>query len=134
MTYVTTSSNEAVHCPRCGSVNVHAEKRGWSLATGFIRSNQLLLTCLKCSKRFRPERLQRPFWQVVLILAVIVFFGWMLTGHSHAQSTTQRDAPTTRFYTPNGSSAGSATTYGNTTTFYGANGGVTGRATRQGQR
>jgi hypothetical protein len=49
---------------------------------------------------------------------------------AHAQSsTTQRDAPTTRFYTPNGSSAGTASTYGNTTTFYDAGGHVTGRAT-----
>ena len=51
-----------------------------------------------------------------------------------AQSTTQRDAPTVRFYTPDGKSAVSASTYGNTTTFYGADGRVTGRATRQGQR
>jgi hypothetical protein len=48
-----------------------------------------------------------------------------------AQSTTQRDAPTTRFYTPDGRSAGSATTYGNTRTFYDARGNVTGRAYNQ---
>ena len=50
-----------------------------------------------------------------------------------AGSTVQRDAPTVRFYTPDGRSAGSATTYGNTTTFYGADGRVVGRATRQGR-
>jgi hypothetical protein len=51
-----------------------------------------------------------------------------------AGSTTQRDAPTTRFYTPDGRSAGSATTYGNTATFYGADGRVTGHATRDNRR
>jgi hypothetical protein len=46
-----------------------------------------------------------------------------------AQSTTQRDAPTTRFYTPDSRSAGSATTYGGP--FYDARGNVTGRAYNQ---
>jgi hypothetical protein len=49
---------------------------------------------------------------------------------SHADSTTQRDAPTTRFYTPDGKSAGSATTYGNTTKFYAPDGRSLGSATR----
>jgi hypothetical protein len=39
-----------------------------------------------------------------------------------AGSATQRDAPTTRFYTPDGRSVGSATTYGNQTRFYGPDG------------
>jgi hypothetical protein len=67
----------------------------------------------------------------ILITALVLL---ACGSHAYAQSTTQRDAPTTRFYDSRGNSAGSATTYGNTTTFYGANGSVTGRATRQGQR
>ena len=46
-----------------------------------------------------------------------------------AGSTVQRDAPTVRFYNPNGSTAGSATTYGNTTKFYAPDGKPTGSAT-----
>ena len=134
MTFVTTDQHEAVQCSRCGSVNAHAEKRGFSLATGFLRSNQILLTCLKCSHRFRPARGPRQdagFARfILLVLGAILLIGWMI-GHSpaHAGSTTQHDAPTTRFYTPDGKSAGTASTYGNTTTFYGADGRVTGRAT-----
>jgi hypothetical protein len=67
----------------------------------------------------------------ILITALVLL---ACGSHAHAQSTTQRDAPTTRFYDSRGNSVGSATTYGNTTTFYGANGSVVGRATRQGQR
>jgi hypothetical protein len=52
---------------------------------------------------------------------------------AHAQSTTQRDAPTTRFYTPDGKSAGTASTYGNTTKFYAPDGKLIGSATRQGR-
>jgi hypothetical protein len=51
-----------------------------------------------------------------------------------AESTTQRDAPTDRFYTPNSKSAGTASTYGNTTKFYAPDGKLVGSATRQGQR
>jgi hypothetical protein len=43
--------------------------------------------------------------------------------------TTQRDAPTTRFYTPGGKSAGSAATYGNTTIFHALDGRLVGNAT-----
>ena len=51
-----------------------------------------------------------------------------------ADSTVQRDAPTVRFYNPNGSTAGSATTYGNTTKFYAPDGKLTGSATRNGSK
>jgi preprotein translocase subunit SecG len=46
-----------------------------------------------------------------------------------AESTTQRDAPTTRFYTPDGKSAGTASTHGNTTKFYAPDGKLVGSAT-----
>ena len=49
-------------------------------------------------------------------------------------STTQCDAPTTRLYTPDGRSAGSATTYGNTTRFYDSRGNSVGTATTNGGR
>ena len=67
----------------------------------------------------------------ILITALVLL---ACGSHAHAQSTTQRDAPTTRFYTPNGSSAGSATTYGNTTRFYDSRGNSVGTATTNGGR
>lgn len=39
-----------------------------------------------------------------------------------AESTVQRDAPTTRFYNSRGNSTGSASTYGNRTDYYDARG------------
>ena len=45
-----------------------------------------------------------------------------------AESTTQRDAPTTRFYDSRGNPTGSASTYGNQTKFYDARGNHVGTA------
>jgi hypothetical protein len=62
-------------------------------------------------------------------IAALIVFACMIS-EAGAQSTTQRDAPTVRFYTSDGKSAGSASTYGNTTKFYAPDGKLTGRATR----
>lgn len=48
------TDDEAVKCPKCGSTQVHAEKRGWSAMTGFIGSGKIVLTCLKCGNKFKP--------------------------------------------------------------------------------
>jgi len=93
--FVTLDHQEAVHCLRCGSRNVHAEKRGWNLATGLLRSDQIMLTCLKCGYRFRPGQQPVPgLLKAVLIAAGLLATWWFLTNGAHAQSTTQRDAPT----------------------------------------
>jgi hypothetical protein len=63
---------------------------------------------------------------VVLASILIVAFAY------GAESTTQRDAPTVRFYTPDAKSAATASTYGNTTKFYAPDGKLVGSATRQG--
>ena len=47
-------SEDGVKCPKCGSTQVHAEKRGWSLMTGLIGSGKIVLTCLKCNNKFKP--------------------------------------------------------------------------------
>ena len=52
---------------------------------------------------------------------------------AHAQSTTQRDAPTTRFYDSRGNSTGSASTYGNQTRFYDSRGRSLGTTTHNGR-
>jgi hypothetical protein len=69
------------------------------------------------------------FTVVTALIVALIIFAAMVTG-AGAGSTVQRDAPTTRFYTPDGKSAGSATTYGNTTKFYAPDGKVVGSATR----
>jgi hypothetical protein len=50
-----------------------------------------------------------------VIAAIIILIS---TVSSHAGSTVQRDAPTTRFYDSRGNVTGSASTYGNTTRFF----------------
>ena len=51
-----------------------------------------------------------------------------------AESTVQRDAPTTRFYDSRGNLTGSATTYGNQTNYYAPSGQHTGTATHNSGR
>jgi DNA-directed RNA polymerase subunit M/transcription elongation factor TFIIS len=43
-----------VRCPKCKSEQIHAEKRGWNVLTGFIGSGAVVITCLKCGHRFKP--------------------------------------------------------------------------------
>ena len=50
--------------------------------------------------------------QMKILIAPIALIAALATP-ALAGSTTQRDAPTTRFYTPDGKSAGTASTYGN---------------------
>ena len=67
---------------------------------------------------------------VALVVFTIILIMIIASGtRASAGSTTQRDAPTTRFYTPDGKSAGTASTYGNTTKFYAPDGKLVGSAT-----
>ena len=65
---------------------------------------------------------------LILLLAI------SLPSAAHAKSTAQRDAPTVRFYTRDGKSAGSATTNGTTTKFYAPDGRLVGTATHNSGR
>jgi hypothetical protein len=68
---------------------------------------------------------------IVVGVFVAVFGGLAVLGYvsaAHAAGTTQRDAPTTRFYDSRGNVTGSASTYGNQTRFYDARGNHTGTA------
>jgi DNA-directed RNA polymerase subunit RPC12/RpoP len=47
-------AGDKVLCPNCGSANIHAEKRGWTLMTGMIGSRKIFITCLKCGRKFKP--------------------------------------------------------------------------------
>lgn len=47
-------SEDAVKRPFCGSAQIHAEKRGWSMLTGFLGSSKVIITCLSCGQRFVP--------------------------------------------------------------------------------
>ncbi len=48
------NTDDAVKCSKCGSTQVHAEKRGWRLTTGFFGSSKIYITCLRCGNRFKP--------------------------------------------------------------------------------
>ncbi len=45
---------DEIRCPKCKSTQVHAEKRGWKLTTGFLGSSNMVITCLKCGNKFNP--------------------------------------------------------------------------------
>lgn len=46
--------NNVVKCPKCGSTNVTAGQRGYSLLTGFIGSGNTVNRCAKCGHKWKP--------------------------------------------------------------------------------
>ncbi|MCL2471626.1 MAG: DUF2321 domain-containing protein [Propionibacteriaceae bacterium] len=42
------------YCPKCGSQSLSANKRGFSVVTGFIGAGKITITCLACGKKFKP--------------------------------------------------------------------------------
>jgi DNA-directed RNA polymerase subunit RPC12/RpoP len=46
------SNPQGLHCPRCGSTQVQAAKRGWKWTTGMIGSGKMTATCLQCGSKF----------------------------------------------------------------------------------
>lgn len=51
--YKTQSSN-TIKCPKCGSTNITAGQRGYSLVTGFIGSGSTVNRCAKCGYKWKP--------------------------------------------------------------------------------
>ncbi|MDU5106532.1 TM2 domain-containing protein [Clostridium sp.] len=63
-------NDDVVRCPKCGSSQLSANKKGFSLgkavaggvllvpiagvATGMIGKNKIIITCLNCGKHFKP--------------------------------------------------------------------------------
>jgi DNA-directed RNA polymerase subunit RPC12/RpoP len=45
---------DSIKCPKCGSTQLSANKKGWTMTTGMIGSSKILITCLKCGKQFKP--------------------------------------------------------------------------------
>lgn len=60
---------DQIKCPKCGSTQIHADKKGFSagkavagvvltggigLAAGAIGKNKIIITCLKCGNQFKP--------------------------------------------------------------------------------
>jgi DNA-directed RNA polymerase subunit RPC12/RpoP len=69
-------------CPRCRSTQVHAEKRGWNLATGFLGSSKIMLKCLSCGWEFAPPEDPRTKWTRWIVAALILgFLVYTFGGH-----------------------------------------------------
>ena len=90
----------------------------------------IILVLAALSTGIGPHTLRRRAGLDRVMLALILL-GCLLgcASTAMAESTTQRDAPTTRFYDSRGNSTGSASTYGNRTEYYDARGNHTGTAT-----
>lgn len=76
----------AIKCPNCGSTQIHAEKRGWRLITGFFGSSKIFLTCLKCGHAFKPgsyatysEEEKHDTRVGCLVLAAMAVICWLLS-------------------------------------------------------
>ena len=69
MTHVKTNASGQVCCPRCGSEQLYAAKRGFTLTTGFIGAQRVHVTCLRCGKRSKPGR----GGAMLMVMAIIGF-------------------------------------------------------------
>lgn len=49
-----TQSSDTIKCPKCGSTNITAGQRGYSLLTGFIGSGNTVNRCAKCGHKWKP--------------------------------------------------------------------------------
>lgn len=51
---VNQREKNQVHCPRCGSTNITAGQRGYSLLTGFVGSGSTVNRCANCGHKWKP--------------------------------------------------------------------------------
>lgn len=47
------TSDGQIYCSKCHSVQISANKKGLSLATGLIGSQKVYITCLRCGHRWK---------------------------------------------------------------------------------
>lgn len=50
----TSRTGSTVRCPRCGSTNITAGQRGYSLLTGFVGSGSTVNRCANCGYKWKP--------------------------------------------------------------------------------
>lgn len=51
---IKKQSSNTIKCPKCGSTNITAGQRGYSLLTGFIGSGNTVNRCAKCGHKWKP--------------------------------------------------------------------------------
>ena len=51
---VNQQEKNQVRCPRCGSPNITAGQRGYSLLTGFVGSGSTVNRCANCGYKWKP--------------------------------------------------------------------------------
>jgi hypothetical protein len=92
-------------CPKCGSNQISANKRGWTLTTGMIGSNKVLITCLNCGKQFKPGAKPQPKASpeataigcgvVIVIIGLIVLIAKCSGGSENKADTSMQMIDTT---------------------------------------
>ncbi len=50
----TPQTGSTVRCPKCGSTNITAGQRGYSLLTGFVGSGSTVNRCANCGHKWKP--------------------------------------------------------------------------------
>ena len=51
---VNQQEKNQVRCPKCGSTNITAGQRGYSMLTGFIGSGKTVNRCANCGYKWKP--------------------------------------------------------------------------------
>ena len=47
------NANGKPFCPNCGSIDLSANNRGYSMVTGTVGSKNVYVTCIKCGHRWK---------------------------------------------------------------------------------
>lgn len=83
--------SEDIKCPKCGSTQISANKKGFStgkaaagavltggvgLLAGTIGSNKVIVTCLKCGKQWEPKEYAKQQQQQEQQQAINAFKSW----------------------------------------------------------
>lgn len=53
---IRTQEKAKVRCPKCGSTNITAGQRGYSLLTGFLGSGSTVNRCANCGYKWKPGK------------------------------------------------------------------------------
>jgi len=57
LTYVNPAKDtDKICCPKCGSLDYHCGSRGYNILFGFIGSGKIIMTCLRCGHRWKPNK------------------------------------------------------------------------------
>ena len=78
--FVGLGDDDVLVCARCGSHQIHAEKRGYNVWAGVFGMSKIVMTCLKCGYQFKPGAHPPLSGRDFAVMAMIAFVLWFFFG------------------------------------------------------